>query len=168
MNKFLLVLLMLFCPLSYGQSLYDSLRVTNTGLSAYIFVSANLSDTTLIALARDAKRGGVNLVLNGFINNTPQGFNDTKRKVAEINAVCCGEKGGAHWQINPILFQRYHITAIPAFVIARGTSDKPEDYSKISGEMSLGNALKFFAQQSKISDIRKKAGEVYMKSFSDQ
>ncbi|UWE19361.1 type-F conjugative transfer system pilin assembly protein TrbC [Herbaspirillum huttiense] len=148
-------------------SLYEGFRDPNANtVRAFIFVSTKLPDATLIALARDSRRAGVGLVLNGYVNNGPRGLEDTKSRVADINRACCGE-GVANWQINPLLFQRYKINAVPAFVIAKGSGDKPNDYSKISGEMSLGNALKFFAQESAIPEIKKKSAEVYYRTFSD-
>jgi len=168
LKKIIVIAVALCCSATHAQSLFDSLRDPHANeLSGYIFVSTGLSDTTLIALARDAKRAGMSLVLNGFVDGTPQGWAETTRRVADINAACCGNRG-AHWQVNPLLYQRYKVTATPAFVIARGSSGRPEDYSKVSGEMGVGNALKFIAQQSHISAIRDKAGEVYMKSFSEQ
>lgn len=156
------------CQAAHAQSLYDTLRNRNeSGLSAYVFVSANLSDATLIALARDARRAGMSLVLNGFVHEGPLALQDTQRRVEEINHACCA-KNGAHWQINPLLYQRYRITATPSFVIARGSGDKPGDYSKVAGEMGIGNALKFFAQQSQIAVIRQRASDVYTKSFAEQ
>ena len=71
-KSYLLAAALLGSALAHGQTLYDTLRNPNdSGLSAYIFVSAHLSDTTLIALARDARNAGVSLVLNGFVNDTP-------------------------------------------------------------------------------------------------
>lgn len=168
MKTILSLFMSLLCATCNAQSLYEAIRDPNaSGISGYIFVSTRLPDTTLIALAGDARRAGVSMVLNGYVNDGPRGLEDTKRKVAEINAACCS-KGGAHWQINPLLYQRYKIRATPAFVIGKGTSNKPEDFSKVSGEMSLGNALKFFAQNSQISDIKKRANEVYLKAFAER
>lgn len=151
-----------------GQSLFESLRDPSaTGLSGYIFVSSKMPHATLVELARDARRTGMTMVLNGYSIDGPGGMDATKLKVVEINKACCNQSG-AHWQVNPLLFARYKINATPAFVIARGTGDRSQDYSKVSGEMGVPNALKFFAQQSQQPDVRRKANEIYVRAFSTQ
>lgn len=151
-----------------SESMYEAFRDPNANtMRAFIFVSMKLPDATLIALARDSRRAGVGMVLQGFIHEGPRGLEDTKAKIAAINRACC-DKNVANWQINPMLYQRYNVKAVPAFVIAKGSGNSVADYSKISGEMSLGTALKFFAQESKIPDIRKRAGQVYYQTFAGQ
>ncbi|WP_051516897.1 type-F conjugative transfer system pilin assembly protein TrbC [Herbaspirillum sp. RV1423] len=151
-----------------SESMYDKFRDPNANtMRAFIFVSMKLSDTTLIALARDSRRAGVGLVLQGFIHEGPRGLEDTKARIADINRACCNNNV-ANWQINPILFKRYEVKAVPAFVIAKGSGNSSTDFSKVSGEMSLGTALKFFAQESRIPDIKKRAGQVYYQTFAGQ
>lgn len=150
------------------QSLYDAIVQSNaTGMSGYVFVSGAMPDASLIALARDARKAGMSLVLNGFLQDGPNGLDSTKRKIAAINSACCAN-AGAHWQINPLLFQRYGIKATPTFVVARGTGTGDNDYSKVSGEMSVGNALKFMGQKSQLPDVKRKSNEIYVKAFSTQ
>ena len=169
LNKFVIALLpaLVMVP-AKSESMYEAFRDPHANtMRAFIFVSMKLSDTTLIALARDSRRAGVGLVLQGFIHEGPRGLEDTKARIAEINRACCNNNV-ANWQINPILFQRYDVKAVPAFVIAKGSGKNSTDFSKISGEMSLGTALKFFAQESRIPDIRKRAGQVYYQTFAGQ
>lgn len=154
--------------LAQDQSLYGAMVEANaTGMSGYVFVSGAMPDASLIALARDARKAGMSLVLNGFFEDGPNGLDATKRKIAAINSACCAN-AGAHWQINPLLFQRYGIKSTPTFVVARGTGTGDSDYSKVSGEMSVGNALKFFGQKSQIPDVKRKSNEIYVKAFSTQ
>jgi len=151
--------------LAHGQTLFDSMRERGPGQAAggYVFVSSKMSDTTLIALARDARGAGLTMVLNGFWGD----LDSTRRRVGEINRACCGQRGAA-WQINPLLFQRYRITAVPAFVIAVGPGDAAGDFSKVAGEMSVANALKFFGQRSALADVRKYASKAYVAAFATQ
>lgn len=152
----------------HAQSLFEEMRNPNAnGLSGYVFVSSHTPEATLVALARDARRTGMMMVLNGYAQPGPGGLADMQVRIAAINAACCG-KSGAHWQVNPIIFERYKINAVPAFVIARGVGASSQDYSKVSGEMGVANALKFFAQQSQQADIRRKATEIYTRAFSTQ
>jgi conjugal transfer pilus assembly protein TrbC len=149
----------------HAQSLFDSMREAGVAgqPGGYVFVSERLSDTTLIPLARDAQRAGLTLVVNGFWGD----LDTTRRRVAQINEACCG-KNGAHWQINPKLFQRYQVTAVPAFVVSVGPGEGPQDFSKLTGEMSVASALKFFAQQSKLPNVRRFVTSSYTRAFATQ
>ena len=136
-------------------------------LYGYIFIAPNMSDATQIALARDASKSGMGLVLNGFIEDGAKGWEKTSKHVADINRACCGERGGAHWQINPTLFTRYKVTVAPTFVIAQGESDDPSSYSKVEGEMGVADALRIFYQRSRIAVIKNKAGEIFNRLASN-
>lgn len=148
-----------------AQSLFDSMRDASAAgrPGGYLFVSEQVSDTALIPLARDAQRAGLTLVLNGFWGD----INLTRQRVARINDACCG-KNGARWQINPLLFQRYQVTAVPSFVLSVGPGARPEDFSRVTGEMSVANALKTFAQQSTLPAVRRFAAMTYTKAFATQ
>lgn len=159
-------LMALACGGLHAQSLQEALGVkAPTDLRSYIFVSTKLSDTTLVALARDAERSGSTLVLNGYVHGGPSGMRDTTRRVHQINRACCRDRE-AHWEVNPLLFSRYEIKTVPAFVLAKGASTSSSDYTKIAGEMSLANALKFIAQESKNRDLVKGATTIYKRSFA--
>jgi conjugal transfer pilus assembly protein TrbC len=148
----------------HAQGLFDSIRAGAADQpGGYVFVSERVSDTALIPLARDARVAGFTIVINGFWGD----LDATRQRVARINAACCG-KNGARWQINPMLFQRYQVTAVPSFVISVGPGDAPADFSKVTGEMSVANALKFFAQQSKVPAVRQAAHAAYTRAFATQ
>lgn len=148
-----------------AQSLFDSMRATGAAAQpgGYVFVSARLSDTTLIPLARDAGQAGLTLVVNGFWGD----LEATRRRVAQINEACCRQKTPG-WQINPLLFQRYRIEAVPSFVVSVGPGATDADYSKVTGEMSVANALKFFAQKSQLPGVRRYATAAYASAFATQ
>lgn len=151
--------------MAHGQGLFESMRDGGPAAQAggYVFVSERVSDTALIPLARDAQRAGFTLVVNGFWGD----LNATRQRVARVNEACCGQNG-ARWQINPLLFQRYRVNAVPSFVLTVGPGDAPGDFSKVTGEMSVANALKFFAQQSKVPAIRNLAQRTYTRAFATQ
>jgi conjugal transfer pilus assembly protein TrbC len=157
--------LILLTGAARAQSLFESMREFGHAgpPGGYVFVSENLSDTTLIPLARDAQRTGLTLVLNGFWGD----LGATRRRVAQINDACCGKKG-ARWQINPLLYQRYHVNAVPSFVLSVGPGTGAADFSKVTGEMSVANALKFFAQQSQVDAVRRLASVTYTRAFATQ
>lgn len=163
-----LVCAALCCAAASGagaQGLFDSMRATGAAAQpgGYVFVSARLSDTTLIPLARDAAQAGLTLVVNGFWGDLAT----TRQRVAQINEACCRQKSPS-WQINPLLFQRYRIGAVPSFVVAVGPGATDADYSKVTGEMSVANALKFFAQKSQLPAVRRYATTTYTNAFSTQ
>lgn len=150
------------------RSMFSSIVEANAnGMSGYVFVSPSMPDASLIALARDARKAGMTLVLNGFFEDGRAGLDATRRKISAINSACCAN-AGAHWQVNPLLYQRYGIKATPAFVIAKGTGTGSSDFSKVAGDMSVANALKFFGQESRVPDIRDKARDIYTRAFSTQ
>lgn len=148
-----------------AQSLFDSmLNPSGVGQpGGYVFVSQQVSDTALIPLAREARHAGFTLVLNGFWGD----LNTTRQRMARINNACCSGNG-ASWQVNPLLFQRYRVAAVPAFVIAVGPGAQAQDYSKLTGEMGVADALKTFAQQSKLPAVRRFAALTYTKAFATQ
>lgn len=162
-NACLLALVCVAAPVR-SQDLFDSIRASAAAQpGGYVFVSERVSDTALIPLARDAQAAGFTLVVNGFWGDLAA----TRQRVAGINEACCG-KNGAHWQINPLLFQRYQVAAVPSFVLAVGTGDTSADFAKVTGEMSVANALKTFAQQSRLPSIRRAAAAAYKRAFATQ
>jgi hypothetical protein len=70
--------------------------------------------------------------------------------------------------VDPKLYDRYRVKAVPAFALAMGTGDNPSDYSVVSGDMALGNALKFFAKESALPAVRAQAARVYAKTYGGQ
>ena len=165
MKKLLITALLVSSGWAVAQQsatpMFNSMAKGESGLRGYIFVSSQMSDTSLIAYAGDASRSGMTLVLNGYVDESPKGLLHTQQKVQEINRACCGEKGGAHWQINPPLYDLYQVKTVPTFVIAKGESKNPNDFSKVSGEMSVANALKYFYQRSSIPEIKAESARVY-------
>jgi len=166
MKKLLLSLMLLISAGAHAQSVFESMARPEQ-MSGYIFVSSKMPDALLISLASEASKAGMALVLNGYQVPGAHGMEITTRRVAEINDACCGDHG-ATWMINPLLYDRYKVASIPAFVIAQGESADPSTYSKVGGEMSVINALKFFYQNSQIPSIKKKAGEIYQKMSINQ
>ena len=154
---------------SHAQQLFNSMvEQGNKQLSGYVFVSLSMPDSDLIGIARDAYRSGMTIVLNGYMDGYPKNKDETQRRVFEINRACCGEKGAAHWMVNPPLYVRYNIASVPAFVVAKGTGSGPMDYSKVSGEMSIPIALRFFYQKSQIPEVKAKSYEIYQRFVYSQ
>ncbi len=156
------------CAVNAQQLFSSMVEQNNKQLSGYVFVSLAMPDSHLIGIARDAYRSGMTIVLNGYMDGYPRNKDETQKRVLEINRACCGERGGAHWMINPPLYDRYKISNVPAFVIAKGASSSPMDYSKVSGEMSIPIALRFFYQNSQIPEVKTKSHEIYQRFANNQ
>lgn len=158
MKNFLLIVILLVSAAVHSETLGQPLIKSNW--RTYIFVSTKMPRANLISLAREAVRTKSILVLNGF-NEKEDGIREVHRMVSEINAQCC-QKQEVSWVIHPKLFTLYGIKAAPAFVIARSESlDRQEDVAIVYGDMTLANALKYIAQESKFVELRQRAAMIY-------
>ncbi|KDR25592.1 MULTISPECIES: TrbC family F-type conjugative pilus assembly protein [Caballeronia] len=164
--KRLLATIMLCCAASTHAeqpSLVDSMTAPWNTL---VFVSTRMPQASVIELAREASQAGAVIVLTGFSDENGT-LTATQKYAAQISSACCGKKP-AHWIIDPVLTRRYHVTAAPTFVVAHGESDDPREYSKVAGEISLAQALKFVAQTSKLPAARDAASRVYYSAYGDK
>ncbi len=127
-----------------------------SGISAYVFVSTTMNDGQLINLARQARNHGFSVVLNGFGEND----GDTQKRIAGINAACCGQ-AGPEWRIHPQLFRKFQVAEVPAFVLSKGDSSAADTFSKVTGAMAIPDALGIFANKSKLQFIRMAANQKY-------
>lgn len=136
----------------------------------YVFVSTGMPRSRLVELAREASAADAVLVFRGFAQpaeggaGAPVSLQALQTLVAEVDASCCQAKKPA-WTVDPKLFERYRITAAPSFCLAWGEAGRVQDFSAIAGDMALGNALKFMAQQSALPGIRKRAAAIYQEAF---
>ena len=147
---------------AHAQSMLASMR--GHEWATYIFVSTAMPRHALVELAREASLVGATLVLRGFAPTLgkPVDFSGPQTTIAEINRQCCRDRGPG-WIVDPRLYERYRVQAVPAFVIARGEGSTPEDYSLVTGDMALANALKFIAQNSRLPAMRTQAAQIYAK-----
>lgn len=158
MKNIFFLILSLVSAVAHSQTFSQSF--IRPAWHTYIFVSTKMPRANLIALAREAARTKSVLVLNGF-DEKDGGVSALHRMVAEINEHCCA-KQEISWVIHPKLFTSYNIKATPAFVIARSeTSSRPEDVAIVYGDMTLANALKYIAQESKFVELRQRAANIY-------
>jgi conjugal transfer pilus assembly protein TrbC len=130
----------------------------------FVFVSTQMPRTSLVELAREAKELDAILVLRG--TGKTDVFASSRTFVDSVNKECCENKGPA-WIIHPAYFALYKVTAAPTFVLSQDqppTQDPAPQFVKISGDMAIGNALKFFAQQASSPKLRQIASEIYRKN----
>lgn len=128
----------------------------NGEANAYVFVGTTMNDGQLINLARQARNHGFTVVLNGFGGNDAE----TQKRILGVNAACC-DKTGPEWIVYPQAFRAFKVTAVPAFVISKGLSGSPDTFSKVTGAMTIPEALGIFANKSKLPFVRAIANKKY-------
>lgn len=114
-----------------------------TGPGLFIFVSLTMPEVTLARLVDQAIRAQATILIRGFANGS------LRETVARIRKLIGNRQISV--QIDPQAFERYAITRIPAFVLARdgtrpvacagGTCPPPADYVLASGDVSLDYVL---------------------------
>ena len=100
-----------------------------------IFVSSSMPAASLKALFWQAQRAGVPLVFRGLIDNS---FVKTKSFFEEqqING-----------EIDPNLFDEYHVSEVPTFVMREGKT-----VDLLQGNISLEDALTLFKKKGELKD----------------
>ena len=147
-----------------------SLGNLNADERVYIFVSESMPMPVLRQYAADMARLGdtrVTMVLRGFIGGMTN-IGPTAGFVAKVTVkdASCDLAGGVQCPmmssnviVDPLLFRRYQISHVPAFVYARGVSisnpdqsegtvgnTKVDDFFSISGDVSLKYVFKQFGE----------------------
>ena len=142
----------------------------NADERVYIFVSESMPMAVLRQYAADMARLGdtrVTMVLRGFIGGIAN-IGPTAGFVAKVTVkdASCDLAGGIQCPmmasniiVDPLLFRRYQISRVPAFVYARGVSisnpdqsegtagnTKVDDFISISGDVSLKYVFKQFGE----------------------
>jgi conjugal transfer pilus assembly protein TrbC len=146
---------------AHAQSMAESMQ---KGWSTYIFVSLKMPQRSLIELAREASLANATLVLRGGQGGDAFDTAMIQRTIVAINQACCAERPAA-WILDPVLADRYHVTAAPTFVVAWSTGGAANQFASVSGDMSLANALKFVAQGSTIPAMREQAKAIYVATY---
>lgn len=146
---------------SSAQNLQLFNLIKNTGkIDRFIFVTTKMPNQDLIELASQARIAKMTMILNGFVDSSSSGLENTKQKIAEINTACCGNNGPS-WEIYPQLFEKFNIKEGPSFVISIRNPQSLSDYTKVTGVMSVQNALKFIYSGSLDSQIKADAKSAY-------
>lgn len=115
----------------YGNQLVDK--------NIIIFVSFSMPDESLKGWLREANMINAPVIVRGFVNNS---FKDTINK---IGALTKDNHGGI--QIDPTLFQRFHVDKVPAVVVVKEPNcitgmSCTFDYDIVYGDVKLSYALK--------------------------
>lgn len=132
----------------------------------YIFVSSSVPKDTLRNYARDIDRLGqprMSIVMRGFVGGMTKVRPTLEflRGVLFKNENCVSDECEAYQApiiIDPLLFRRYGIEAVPAIVYAKGVTDltisekikeggEPGDYYMLYGDAALDGALELIDRE---------------------
>jgi type-F conjugative transfer system pilin assembly protein TrbC len=117
-----------------------------------IFISSSMPKASLVQWLKEAKQLGAAIILMGFINNS---LPETEAYFAPVFKEV--EESGI--EINPTLFNTYHITAVPAVVVTTGSlacnSIESPSFDLVMGNTSLSAALKIIAEKGELGSIAK-------------
>ncbi|WP_341795160.1 type-F conjugative transfer system pilin assembly protein TrbC [Rickettsia endosymbiont of Rhinocyllus conicus] len=113
------------------KSIHHKTLETKTYNQIYIFISFSMPDAALKSYYVEAERAGAKLVMRGLKNNS---FVETKAKADEI---------GISFDIDPNLFEKYQITAVPAIIV----NSEDKGVKRLTGHMSLHDALEIMNKE---------------------
>ena len=109
-----------------------------------VFVSLSMPRPTLERLVQQAARAHGSLILRGLVGGS------LRETVAQVQPLLKGKQVAL--QIDPVAFDRFSITRVPTFVLVRdgarpqscasGTCAPPEDFVRVTGDVSLDYALR--------------------------
>lgn len=116
-----------------------------------VFVSLGMPQASLKRLVADAQRYGATLVLRGVKDKSIEA---TAQAIYALQGDL-GERGAA-WRIDPRLFQRFEVDAVPVHVLLDAHSSIPggcasDDclrnlrFARVAGDISIEHALKSIA-----------------------
>ena len=120
------------CPKQQESKQPTEINQINSGFQLYIFVSFSMPKESLKALAIEAKKHNVVLVIRGLIDNS---FLKTANFLKEL---------GEGVILDPLLFRKYNVVVVPTFIETRQAG-----YKKMSGHITLAYALEKFKESDK-------------------
>jgi conjugal transfer pilus assembly protein TrbC len=124
-----------------------------------IFISSSMPKASLMQWFSQAQVTGAPLILRGLVNNS---LPETRRWMTSF-IEASHDSGGI--EINPLAFEAYHITEVPAVVVTQGILQCLTNQACIAppfdvvvGNISLFSALKNIAEKGEVgSDIARQA-----------
>ena len=153
MKIFTTLCFLLVFKLSFAQSLSESIYGQ---WQTYILVSTQMPRGVLEGLARDSLDSGTRLVFRGCGEG---GQKALEKYVQQVNQHCCASE--ALFSVDPLIFERYKVKTAPSFLIAKGSSVEPAEFSLIQGEMEWANALRIWRQNSTVLGVSEEANKKF-------
>ncbi|MPL92153.1 hypothetical protein SDC9_38250 [bioreactor metagenome] len=111
-----------------------------------LFASFSMPETSLRQMMREANTYGLTVVFRGFVNNS---VFDTRARLEEVFAE---DEDGEAFAIDPTLFQRFQIKAVPVLVVLAEEldtcttpaceTDLPPRHDRVAGNVPVETALR--------------------------
>lgn len=129
---------------------------------AVLFVSFSMPEQLLFTLAQEAAAYKIPVVVNGLIDGD---FKKTITTFSQLHDRAKKEKIAFNGvSIDPLWFEQFHITAVPALVVSKRPSScgqqllcREQTYDVVYGNASLKNSLQLIARKGETaSDLAQK------------
>ena len=95
-----------------------------------VFISFSMPENLLVHTIKDASKYNAPVILRGLYKDSMQ---ETAAKIFELSK----RVPQASFQIDPLAFDNYQITQVPAFVVKQGGS-----FDVVAGNMTIESVLK--------------------------
>lgn len=118
-----------------------------------VFVSSSMPSTSLVQWFRQAQRLGASVILRGLVNNSLSATKAWMKPLIEQ----ANNTGGV--EINPMAFEAYGITQVPAVVVTTGSLPCSDEHSatapfdRVIGNTSLLAALKVVIERGDVGMV---------------
>ncbi|HAX5209990.1 TPA: type-F conjugative transfer system pilin assembly protein TrbC [Escherichia coli] len=115
--------------------------------AALVFVSFSMPPEELQQRVKDAAQFNIPVVIRGMVNGD-------MRATANAVAGLVKESNTGGVQIDPTMFRKYNITAVPVLIIACGNHG--DKFDRLQGDLTLHQALKRVAEEGDCADTARR------------
>ena len=117
-----------------------------------VFATLTMPDTSLKQLLFEAHRAHVPVIIRGLYKNS---FVATAKRIFNLTK----DKNIGGIEIDPLWFEEFHITTVPAFVLTQGqchySTTVPCHYDVVHGNVSIETALNWIANNGTLKTLAK-------------
>jgi len=157
---------MINAAMQHARASLPDKRVPQQADAAVLFVSFSMPESLLFALADEAATYNIPVVINGLVDGD---FKKTVQTFSRLNKHA--KKQGLIFQgvsIDPVWFQQFNITAVPALVVSADTGEcasqtvcAPSSFDVVYGNARLKKGLELIAAKGEAAPtVAKKILEV--------
>lgn len=119
----------------------------NSQQKILIFVSFSMPKESLKQWLLQAEKNSAPVLLRGFKNNS------LRETLSEFQSIQSETKSGI--QIDPISFEKFGVTKVPAVVIQQADKNNENNFDVIYGDVGLEPILNWLHQHKKMNGIKK-------------
>lgn len=142
MKKCMSILILALCVSPCAWAAPDAFRQSKKDADVFIFVSFSMPSISLKQWLAQGQQIQAPVILQGLVDNS---FQKTTKAILDLT-----QNQPYGMQIDPTAFERFHIKAVPAVVIAdiceNLSKECKSDYDVVSGNVSLLAAMETFAR----------------------